>query len=377
MRIGIDGGCWNVKRGYGRFLRELLSAIAALETQHEFYVFLDRAGFETFHLADRLRAVCVEAADTVTAAGAESRRSIPDLLRMSRAVSAANVDVVFFPSVYSWFPLFGRTPMLLGIHDTIADKNPQFAFATHRQARMWRWKVWLAIKQATMILTVSEYSKKSIAAHHDIAADRIRVVYEGGAPMFRRLPVPAVDPAFVLYVGGISPNKNLEGLLRAYALLRTRKERPLRLVLVGDYQGDSFLSDYERLKRIASDLGLKDELEFAGFVPDEKLAEMYNQAAVFVMPSFDEGFGLPALEAMACGAPVVVSSGNALEEITGGAALHVDPHDIAGMTAAIDTILSDPEVARSLSERSLRRAAEFSWEKCARSVVALLEEIAR
>jgi hypothetical protein len=99
MRIGIDGGCWNVKRGYGRFLRELLNAIAALETKHEFSVFLDRAGFENFHLTHRLRAICVESADIVTAAGAESRRSVPDLLRMSRAVRAANVDVVFFPSV--------------------------------------------------------------------------------------------------------------------------------------------------------------------------------------------------------------------------------------------------------------------------------------
>jgi len=188
---------------------------------------------------------------------------------------------------------------------------------------------------------------------------------------------PAGRSPFALYVGGISPNKNIEGILRAFADSRIRKERPLRLVLVGDFQEDSFLSDYQRLKTIAADLGVAHEVDFAGFVPDDKLAEMYNQAAVFVMPSFDEGFGLPAVEAMACGAPVIVSSGNALEETTAGAGICVDPHDVGGLTEAIDTVLSDAEIASAMRDRSLKRAAEFSWDKCARSVVGLLEEIAR
>lgn len=375
MRIGIDGGCWNVKRGYGRFLRELLYAVSDLGSDHEFYVFLDEAGFREFSLGAPFHAVRVAASDTVSSAGAASRRSIGNLLAMSLAVRKEKVDVFFFPSVYSWFPLLERTPVLLGIHDTIADKNPAFSFETAWQARMWKWKCKLAVWQATQVLTVSSYSKRCIEAQYGLPGSRIHWVHEAASKVFRQVPVAEAKSRFVLYVGGISPNKNLEGLIRAYSQLRARAGG-LRLVLVGDYKGDSFMSDYERLRKLAGSLDLGEEVQFAGFVPDEALNQLYNQAALFAMPSFDEGFGLPALEAMACGAPVVVSSGNSLEEIVGGAGPCVDPLDIGALAQAMDRILLDEEFAQECRSRSLERAREFSWERCARSVVGLIEGLA-
>ncbi len=375
MRIGIDGGCWNVKRGYGRFLRELLYAVADLGSDHEFYVFLDEAGFQEFSLGAPFHAIRVAASDTVSGAGAASQRSIGNLLAMSLAVRRQKVDVFFFPSVYSWFPLLERTPVLLGIHDTIADKNPAFSFETTWQARMWKWKCQLAVRQATQVLTVSSYSKRCIEAQYGLPSSRIHWVHEAASKVFRQISVAAAGSRFVLYVGGISPNKNLEGLIRAYSQLKARAGG-LRLVLVGDYQSDSFLSDYERLRELAVSLGLGDEVQFAGFVPDDALNQLYNQAAVFAMPSFDEGFGLPALEAMACGAPVVVSAGNSLEEIVGGAGPCVDPLDVGALAQAMDRILLDEEFARQCRSESLKRAGEFSWERCARSVVGLIEGLA-
>ena len=375
MRIGIDGGCWNVKRGYGRFLRELVAATAGLESKHQFLVFLDRAGFRDFPLKAPFQAILVDAGDTVASAGAASRRKLSDLLRMSLAVRRERLDVFFFPSVYSWFPLLDRTPTLLGIHDTIADRNPEYSFATSNQALMWKWKCRLAVRHAKSILTVSEYSKRCIEAHYKLSGSRIHSVYEGASAIFRPCPVSPPETRFVLYVGGISPNKNLEGLIRAYSQLKAR-ERGLKLVLVGEYLRDSFMSDYTRLTEIVSRLELKDEVQFAGFVPDPELRELYNQAALFAMPSFDEGFGLPALEAMACGAPVVVSTGNSLEEVVGSAGLCVDPRNVNAIAQAMDSILLDDELARRLRASSLTRAAEFSWERCARQVLALIEEIA-
>jgi len=375
MRIGIDGGCWNVKRGYGRFLRELLYAVADLGSDHDFYVFLDEAGFRDFSLGAPFHAIRVDASDTVLGAGAASQRSIGNLLAMSLAVRKQQVDVFFFPSVYSWFPLLERTPVLLGIHDTIADKNPAFSFETAWQARMWKWKCKLAVWQATQVLTVSSYSKRCIEAQYGLPASRIHWVHEAASKVFRPMPVAAAKNRFVLYVGGISPNKNLEGLIRAYSQLRARAGG-LSLVLVGDYKGDSFMSDYERLRELAGSLDLGDEVQFAGFVPDEELNQLYNQAALFAMPSFDEGFGLPALEAMACGAPVVVSAGNSLEEIVGGAGPCVDPLDLGALGHAMDRILLDEEFAQQCRSKSLERAREFSWERCARSVVGLIEGLA-
>src|SRR5262249_31319378 len=157
--------------------------------------------------------------------------------------------------------------------------------------------------------------KECIGRVLGVPAWRIRVLYEAASRQFRHLngAGPAREP-FLLYVGGISPNKNLSTLIRAFHGLRTRRPNA-RLVLVGDYQSDGFKSCYAELKQMAISLGLDDRVQFTGYVPDEDLVAMYNRAGAFVMPSFDEGFGLPAVEAMACGAPVIVSSGNSLAEV--------------------------------------------------------------
>jgi glycosyltransferase involved in cell wall biosynthesis len=376
VHIGIDGGCWSNRRGYGRFLRELLQALAAEDGGNRYSVFLDSGSQGDFDLGGPFRAVPVRTAEGVAAgAHASGRRSVTDLLRMSRAVARERLDLFFFPSVYSYFPLLRRVPMLLGVHDTIADRNPRFSFASQRQERFWRWKVRLALAQARAVLTVSNYSRRSIAEHFGFPSSKIRVLYEGASPVFRRMAPPPERGRYILYAGGISPNKNLDTLIRAYARMEARGDG-LKLVLVGDYKSDGFKSCHAELCRLVRELGLTGEVEFTGFVPDEDLCRLYNGASAFAMPSLDEGFGLPALEAMACGAPVVVAGGHALEEIAGGAGLVVGPRDEAGLAGAMDRVVRSPEVARALSDRSLRRAAEFSWGKAARQLVGIFSEVA-
>ena len=378
MRIGIDGGCWNVKRGYGRFLRELLGAIERQGSKHEFVVFLDSEAYNSFHLGPPFTAIRVaNTADVVSSASANGRRSLTDLIRMGWAVRQQQLDVFFFSSVYSWFPLLKGVPMVLGIHDTIADRNPQFSFASRTQHRLWQWKVTLALAQSDSILTVSEYSRRCIEEVLGVDPARIQVMYESASAIFRRLldvPPPAIP--FILYVGGISPNKNLAGLIHAYSKVRARKAGPLQLLLVGDYKSDSFCGNYSELSRIKEELSLGNEVVFTGYVPDQELVTLYNQASVFTMPSFDEGFGLPLIEAMACGAPVIASSGNSLEEVVGDAGLCVDPNDTDALALAIDSILLDQSYAASLRTRSMARAALFSWNSAAKTLIQILEETA-
>ena len=374
MRIGIDGGCWSNRRGYGRFLRELLEAVARNDKQNQYTVFLDSGSYGQFHLNGNFRAVQVHTATSVEqAATSEGRRSIGDLLRMSRSVAREPLDLFFFPSVYSYFPLLRGVKTVLGIHDTIADRNPGFSFASRRQETFWRWKVKLAIAQADTILTVSEYSKRCVHELLGVPEPRISVLYEAASAHFRKLPAQTAADPYILYVGGISPNKNLAALVRAFSRLEARR-RGVRLLLVGDYKSDGFKGCHAELVELIGKLKLNGEVEFAGYVPDDRLCEMYNRASLFAMPSLDEGFGLPALEAMACGAPVVVSTGNSLTEIVGDAALAVDPRDEAALAQAMDRILGDERLAANLRERSLRRAAQFSWDAASARLLQIFQD---
>jgi glycosyltransferase involved in cell wall biosynthesis len=373
MHIGIDGGCWNNRRGYGRYLRELLEAVARAGGPNRYTMFLDSPA--AFPVPAAVETVFVKTSQTVElSARAGSRRSIGDLLRMSRAVAAHKLELLFFPSVYSYFPLLRPMPVVLGIHDTIADRNPHFAFASKRHELFWRWKVRLAILQADTILTVSNYSSQCLQQTLRVPGSRIRVVHEAASPVFRKLDGAGGTGDFILYVGGISPNKNLPSLVRAFA----RLEHPggLKLMLVGDHTNDGFKGCYQDLTELVGSMGLSGKVVFAGYVPDEELCALYNRARIFVLPSLDEGFGLPVLEAMACGAPVVISSGNAMEEVAGGAAVVVDPRDEAALAGALDRLLRDQPYRAELAERSLHRAAEFSWDAAARGLLNVFEETA-
>jgi glycosyltransferase involved in cell wall biosynthesis len=373
MRVGIDGGCWSNQRGYGRFLREVMKALGEVGSSHRYTVYLDSSSYPLFDLKRPFEARRVATSQGVAqSATADSHRSLRDLLRMSLAVREP-LDLFFFPSVYSFFPLLRRIPVIVGIHDTIADRNPQFSFSSQKQRWLWRAKVRLALAQADTILTVSQYSKRSIAEWFDVPADRIAVVQEAASPQFYVRDFEPPPRPFALYAGGISPNKNLALLIRAFSRSDARAQG-VQLVLAGDYTSDRFKGNYAELKALVAELDVGRQVVFTGFVPDEELCRLYNTCTVFVMPSLDEGFGLPAIEAMSCGRPVIVSSGNSLEELVGDAGLTVDPHKPEELTAAIDRIFSCEDLRRSLAKRAIQRASQFSWETAARQLLEVFEQ---
>jgi alpha-1,3-rhamnosyl/mannosyltransferase len=373
MHVGIDGGCWSNQRGYGRVLRELMKALGEADPSNRYTVYLDSASYPLFDLKGPFNARRVATSQGVAeSATADSHRSPLDLLRMSLAVREP-LDLFFFPSVYSYFPVLRRIPVIVGIHDTIADRNPQFSFSSKKQEWLWRAKVRLAIAQADTILTVSQYSKRSIAEWFHVRPGRIAVVQEAASPQFCLRDYEPPPRPFALYVGGISPNKNLATLIRAFARSGARSQGA-QLLLVGDYLSDGFKGNYPELKALVAELEVGCQVVFTGFVPDEELCRLYNTCTLFVMPSLDEGFGLPAIEAMACGRPVIVSSGNALEELVGDAGLTVDPHNVEELAAAMDRLFSGEDLRRSLGKRAIRRASEFSWETATRQLLEVFEQ---
>lgn len=389
LRIGVDGGCWRNQRGYGRYIRSLFSALARRDDDDRYFLFVDRETAQASDLPPRFEKVIVPTSQPpAMAASAAGRRSVLDLWRMGWAVARYPLDVFFFPSVYTFFPLLRPLRAVVTIHDVIAEHHPQMVFERQRFALFWRLKLAIAVRQAHLILTVSEPAREGIVEHFRLPCERVRTILEAPDPLFRPLP-SSRDPAdllpacslprgsrYLLYVGGLSPHKNLHLLLDAYQRLIVNGEfADLRLLLVGDHAEDVFYSAYESLRAAVVRHGLADRVCFTGFVSDDVLVELYNRADLLILPSFEEGFGLPAFEAAACGTPVVVSTVGPMATLLGAAAWAFPPHDIEALSNGLRALLRDPARRQAMGAEGRCRAAAFTWERAAAEVRALFREL--
>ncbi len=267
-------------------------------------------------------------------------------------------------------PFRRRCRSVITIHDLAFLRFP--GLLTPESARYYG-QVRRAVESADRVIAVSEATRRDLLRLLSADPDKITVVHEAADPAFRPLDPPVRElhrtrlglPArFVLFVGTLEPRKNIPTLLKAFAAVRLRHD--VSLVVVG---GKGWL--YEDVFGTRDSLGLGDAVVFRGRVPPAELLYYYNSASCLALPSLYEGFGLPALEAMACSTPVIVSNVSSLPEITGNAALAVDPHDVEGLAAAIDRLLTDEDLRARLQALGPARAAGFSWEKAARETLAV------
>lgn len=388
MRIGVDASCWSNKRGFGRFTRELLCALVERDTQDEYVFFVDsRSGCESDFPSTAKVVIAPTNASAVESASASGRRSLGDLWSMSRTVWRNKIDVFFFPSVYTYFPVFNRTRIVLTIHDVIAEHHPELIFPNSSARFFWKLKLAAAIWQADLVATVSEFSRSEIADYYRYPVSKIRIITEAAKPEFKLLTPDRTNRVsasyglsageqFLLYVGGISPHKNLDTLIEAFRLLRENgTTAPVKLVLVGDYQDDPFYSAYPALKKQVVECGIDNEVIFTGFVPDDELARLYNEATLLVFPSIEEGFGLPAVEAMACGTPVVASRAGSLPEVLGAAGRFFDPGDPGEMARILSEVVNNEPERRTMRDDGIERSHLFSWDQAATDTLAIFDEL--
>ena len=394
MKIGVDASCWANKRGYGRYTRELLRSMLALDNQNEYRLFLDAdtaAQIDDFpNAAEKVIVGTSEAA--TSAASASGRRSLKDLWSMRRTVHqyGHDLDLFYFPSVYTYFPVKTRAKVIVTIHDTTAERFPNLIFPNWRSRLFWKLKLQLAIRRADIIATVSQTSSREIVREFGVREEMMRVIPDAvGAEFSPMSESPLTREAlakygvnsedrFILYVGGISPHKNLLTLVKAHASLNHNTgARDTKLVLVGDYQRDVFYSCFADLQETIQALGTLENVVFTGFVDDADLPHFYNAARVLVMPSYDEGFGLPALEAMACGTPVVASRAGALPEVLGDAGRFFNPDAPDELRDHLQELLEDEKLHEEMSSKGICRSKEFSWERSAQAALATFEEMAR
>jgi glycosyltransferase involved in cell wall biosynthesis len=383
MRVGIDVTCWCNRRGFGRFTRELVTALIKLPVDDEYVLLTDRQTAESADFPEPCRIAIADTSAAVSqAASADGRRSVRDVWAMRCLVNREALDVMFFPAVYSYFPVRSGIPCIVTFHDVIAESLPRKVFRSWRSQMFWRLKCKLALHRASHIVTVSLASKEALIRYFNLSSDQVSIISEAPSEVFANtmnrinidgatLKRHGLEPGkrYILYVGGISPHKNLDVLIEAFAAVRSDPQTAdMQLVLVGDYAGDVFNTCYKHLCMLVNRCGLQQAVHFTGFVPDEDLVHIYTACEAFVLPSYLEGFGLPAVEAMACGAPVVASNRGSLPEVLNGAGELFDPHDVATLIDCLKRILRDPVYQRELQTRSLQRALDFSWEKSARQM---------
>jgi glycosyltransferase involved in cell wall biosynthesis len=353
MRIAIDARKLH-DFGIGTYIRNVLQNLSGID-HHTEYVVLCRP--------DDLEAMSELGPNFRPIAEAARPYSVSEQLRIPLTLARERAHLVHEPHYV--LPVATRCRAVVTIHDCIHLMFPEYL--PGRLAYLYaRASMWTAAAKADRILTVSEASKRDILHFFDVPPEKVTVIYNAIDERFLDPPDPTrmdlvrqryrLDHPFVLYVGNIKPHKNLERLMDAFAHVRSDGLEDLRLVIIGDE-----LSKYPPLRQAVHRHRLEKYVRFFGFQPYDTLAAFYRLARAFVFPSLYEGFGLPPLEAMACGTPVVTSDVSSLPEVAGGAALLVDPRDRLSIADGIHRAVTDETLRKDLITKGFARARQFSW----------------
>lgn len=367
MRIGIDARLvFYHQAGIGQYILRLTQALAQINRDDQFIVFKSRK--------DKTRVV--EQSNFKI-----ERLWTPSHHRFERLAISAELlpfalDVLHSPDFIP--PAHPRCPSVITMHDLAFLKYPRLL--TRDSARYYG-QVDVAARQADHIIAVSQSTKRDTVQLLGVPENKITVIYEAAHPLFAPLPnsdaqahVQAryhLPKDFILFVSTIEPRKNLPTLLRAFRRLRDNYKLDAGLAIVGN-RGWLF----QEVDQVIAELKLGDEIRFLGGVPNEELVHLYNAAKLFVFPSFYEGFGLPPLEAMACGTPVIASNVSSLPEVIGDAGILIDPNDAEALTVAMWRVLSDENLQREMRDKGLKRAATFSWKRTAQETLAVYRLVA-
>jgi glycosyltransferase involved in cell wall biosynthesis len=372
MKIGIDARFYgSIGKGLGRYTQKLIENLEKTDQKNLYFIFLRQENFEEYHPQNsNFKKVLADF----------SWYTFSEQFDMPRLLNKYNLDLVHFPHFN--VPLFYRKKFIVTIHDLILIHFPTIKGTTLNpflyKLKFWAYKLVInsAIKRAEKIIAVSEFTKKDILSNYLINSDKINVIYEAcddfcnfsSQKKEEILEKYGIIKPYILYVGNAYPHKNLEELVLAFSQIR-KEITNLRLVLVG--KEDYF---YNRLKKIIQ-IEKIEKVIFSGFVPDKDLDTVYREAELYVFPSLYEGFGLPPLEAMAKGVPVISSNHPCMKEILCSSAAYFNAKDRNEIAEKIRNLISNTEEKKNLREKGYQQIKKYSWSKMAEETLKTYKEI--
>ncbi len=378
MRILFNG--WflvhDPDTGSGQYLRRLLEWLPRVAPEHEYHVLVPD---EVSSVRGQVPSVTCHVS-RITSAGPWSKLRFEQVL-FPRACRRVGADLAHVP--YWAPPLASPVSLVVTVHDLIPLLFPEYRGSL--LARLYTALVSTASRGADLILTDSEASRQDIISHLGLPANRVRAIYLAAGPEFRPETRPdneaireryGLPETYVLYVGGFDRRKNLRQLLAAWTWVDAGAGELYPLVMAGKLPAPDGRM-FADLPALARELEIEKTVVFPGPIAHEDLPAVMRGATAFVYPSRYEGFGLPPLEAMACGVPVVACNSSSLPEVVGDAAILVDPDDSRALGASLLTVVVNEDVAQDLRQKGLAQAARFSWEKTAQETAEVYREVNR
>jgi len=367
MRFGIDARLtYHQRAGIGRYTLFLFDELAKADHENRYTVFQHRKDREPLVVAPNFQRKTLYAP-------VHSRLEQPMLMA---ELLFHNLDLIhctdFIP------PLYSNLPSVITVHDLAFLRWPHFLTKDHATYYS---QIDRGVRHARHIIVPSHSTRNDVIGKLGVPESKISVIYEAADARYRPLPIAEAQTAvqrrfsvpanYILFVSTIEPRKNIDGLLQAFHHLRTKYNLTDTALVLAGKQG--WL--YEKVYETVENLGLGDATFFVGRVSDEELHQLYVGARCHVHPAFYEGFGLPPLEAMACGTPTVVSNTSSLPEVVGDAALLVDPTNWEEMAVAIHRLLTDPDLHAEMRQKGLQRAATFSWSRAAAETLDVYQAV--
>lgn len=376
MRIGISAlQLSNLNSGIGQYIYCLISALLKQNTfqNHEYLIYFSKKSTPQ-EWKGHPKIITKE----IPFAKEQALiRNFFELFFYGSILEREKLSLVWFPDTKVPLLFSPKIPFVVTVHDLAIIRLP-YTYQTSRVI-YWRKLFEYAIKKAKYVIAISNSTKKDLVNLMGINPEKIKVIYNGVADNFKvivdkellvtvrkkyRLP-----EQYLLFVGLFSPRKNIAGLFKAFAILKEKYAVPHKLLMVGE-KGWKYKSDLA----LVDSLGIAKEVIFTGYVRNDELPAIYNMASVFIFPSLYEGFGLPLLESMACGTPVVTSNVSAMPEVVGNAGILVEPNNPLGIAEAVYRLVSDEQLVKKLTSLGLQRVRSFTWENAAREMISIFQE---
>jgi len=366
MKIGIDARFLGPEgTGLGRYVQELISNLEELDKNNEYTIFLRRQNFDLYEPKNKnFKKILADA----------RWYSLKEQIILPFIFSSQKLDLLHIPHFN--IPVFYPGKIVVTIHDLIKSEFAGLS-ATTRAPSVYFLKhlgyelvIRIAVMRARKIFVPSKSIAKKLRENFRVPGEKIAVTYEAASLVSSQFTVHSsqkilakykIKKPYLLYVGNAYPYKNLDRLLLAL------KKLPKKLSFVNPCSRSTF---YDRLKNRAKELGLAERVILSGYVPDENLVGLYKEAEAYIFPSLSEGFGIPGLDAMALGTPVVCSNIPTLKEIYGDAALYFDPYSASDLAEKIEKILQDQKLRQDLTEKGKKQVQIYSWHKMAETTLA-------